>query len=338
MQAWFESQWQKNGAAQLVLRPLSWLFLWLTWLRKQCYQRGIFRSYALPVPVVVVGNVTVGGTGKTPLVILLAEQLQSVGFRPGIVSRGYGGTHTGEVLPTSHPNHFGDEPVLIAKRTQRPVFVDPDRVAAAHALLKAYPTCNLIISDDGLQHYRLKRDIEIVVINTQYSLGNQQLLPAGPLREPLYRLQQVMAIVDAGRGAGVQQRPSQAMWPPVYAMSLVMQGIFSLDDTRKISLSELQQQPVVAIAGIGHPVRFFSFVKGLGLHCDYRAFNDHHVFTQADFIDLQDKTILMTEKDAVKCRHLTLNNAWYLPVSAMLATEVSQPALTQLIVKQLNAH
>lgn len=332
---WLNKQWQTIGLAHIVLIPLSWLFAALAALRRWLYQQHILNSYRLPVPVIVVGNISVGGTGKTPLVIYLAEQLKQLGYTPGIISRGYGGHSIGQVAATSNPIAFGDEPVLIAKRSASPVWVNPNRVEAGRALLQAHPECNVIISDDGLQHYALQRDVEIVVVNSKHSFGNQRLLPAGPMREKVSRLSCVHGIVDTAR-VGLKTIISVDKLPPVFAMSLHMQGIFSLDDKTKTSLAALKQQNVVAIAGIGHPERFFNFVKGLGLNCEYRAFNDHHAFTQQDFAGLQQKTLLMTEKDAVKCKQLALNNAWYMPVSAMLATEDSQLTLIKLITQQLN--
>jgi tetraacyldisaccharide 4'-kinase len=337
MQNWFLKQWQMFGLAQLLLLPMSWVFDALSSMRRWLYRQGLVSSYRLPVPVIVVGNISVGGTGKTPLVIYLAEQLKNAGYHPGVISRGYGGTQSGGVTPESNPLQFGDEPVLIAKRAACPVWVDVNRVKAGQGLLRQYPQCNLIISDDGLQHYRLKRDIEIVVVNSQHSFGNQHLLPSGPLREKVSRLSQANAIVDNGK-AGIKTLLKQQSLPPVYGMSLVMQGIYSLDDMRKISLIDLQQQSVIAIAGIGHPERFFNFIKGLGLNCEYLAFDDHHAFTQQDFANMQHKTILMTEKDAVKCRRLQLSNAWYLPVSAMLADNEQPTTLINLIIQKLNKH
>ncbi len=326
---WFNQQWQSIGLAHLVLVPLSWLFGALVVVRRTLYQYGILKSYHLPVPVIVVGNISVGGTGKTPLVIYLVEQLKQLGYTPGVISRGYGGNSIGEVLATSDPIAFGDEPVLIAKRTDCPVWVNANREEAGRALLQAHSACNVIISDDGLQHYRLKRDIEIVVINSKHSFGNLQLLPAGPMREKVSRLAAVDGIVDMGRVGLKAIMPEEAL-PPVFAMSLHMQGIFSLDEKTKTSLTALKQQYVVAMAGIGHPERFFNFVKGLGLNCEYRAFNDHHAFTQQDFAELQEKTLLMTEKDAVKCRQLTLNNAWYLPVEVQIDAQLMLLILSKL--------
>ncbi len=328
MHAWFTRQWQTFGIAHLVLVPLSWLFGALVALRHALYRASILKSQALSVPVIIVGNISVGGTGKTPLVIYLVEQLKQLGYTPGVISRGYGGTSTGAVSAASDPIQFGDEPVLIAKRAACPVWVNADRVAAGKALLQAHPSCNVIISDDGLQHYRLQRDIELVVLNSKHSFGNGRLLPAGPMREKVSRLASVDGIVDMGR-AGLAS--IKTPMPPVFAMSLHMQGIFSLDDKSKTSLKTLQQKKVLAMAGIGHPERFFSFVKGLGLNCEFKAFNDHHAFTTQDFAGLQQKTLLMTEKDAVKCKQLNIKNAWYMPVSAKLEPTDSKTTLVNLI-------
>jgi tetraacyldisaccharide 4'-kinase len=328
MQAWLVRQWQKIGLAHIILIPLSWLFGALAATRRWLYKQQIFKSYRLSVPVIVVGNISVGGTGKTPLVIYLVEQLKQLGYKPGVISRGYGGNLTGPVMAFSNPISYGDEPVLIAKRAECPVWVNADRVEAGRALLQAHPECNVLISDDGLQHYRLMRDVEIVVLNSKHSFGNQLLLPAGPMREKVSRLATVDGIVDMGRAGLKMIKPPL---PPVFAMSLHMQGIFSLDDKSKTSLKALQQKKVLAMAGIGHPERFFSFVKGLGLNCEFKAFNDHHAFTAQDFAALQQKTLLMTEKDAVKCKQLNIKNAWYMPVSAKLEPTDSKTTLVNLI-------
>jgi tetraacyldisaccharide 4'-kinase len=337
MQAWFLKQWQTFGLAQLVLIPISWVFQFLSSLRRSLYDFGLLKSYSLSVPVIVVGNINVGGTGKTPMVIYLVEQLKNAGYMPGVISRGYGGNQSGEVNADSHPTHFGDEPVLIAKRTLCPVYVNADRVLAGQQLLSNYPNCDVIVSDDGLQHYRLKRDVEMIIVNAPTSLGNQKLLPSGPLREPLKRLCKVNFIIDTGRFdlANITQLKQL---PPIYKMQLQMNGIYSLDDTLKTNLQALHRQTVVAIAGIGHPERFFNFIKGLGLQCEFHAFDDHHAFQQSDFEAFKNKTLLMTEKDAVKCKHLALDNAWYLPVSAMVTSEKTLKPLEKNIIDLLNAN
>ncbi|HSH96993.1 MAG TPA: tetraacyldisaccharide 4'-kinase, partial [Methyloradius sp.] len=197
MSSWLQKQWATYTLWHILLLPISWIFFVLSSCRKFLYQIGWLKIFNLAVPVIVVGNINVGGTGKTPLVIWLAEQLKSAGYKPGIISRGYGGSaqHIQEVSANSAPLEVGDEPVLIAKRTGCPVFVNANRVEAGNALLKRYPECDVVISDDGLQHYRLQRDVEIAIIDGAKGFGNSLLLPAGPLRERIGRLAHVDAIV-----------------------------------------------------------------------------------------------------------------------------------------------
>lgn len=313
LRLWFERQWQTTGWAQCLLLPLSWLFALLAWMRCFCYKTGLFSSQTLPVPVIVVGNISVGGVGKTPSVIYLAQQLQAMGYSPGILSRGYGGQHAGEVMPDSPPQVFGDEPVLMARRTDCPVWVDASRVSGGLALLNAHPHVNVVICDDGLQHYALQRDIEIAVVQRPLGLGNGRLLPAGPLREPLKRLQQVDVVIESG------QLPVASSGVLTYRLQLQPGAWTAVSDfTRETSTQALRPQSLVAVAGIGHPQRFFEVLQNLGLQVERRALADHHTYTQADFASLHGKTVLMTEKDAVKCQRLGLNNAWFLPVSAEL--------------------
>ncbi|MDT7849511.1 tetraacyldisaccharide 4'-kinase [Methylophilus sp. VKM B-3414] len=327
---WFEKQWQGMGWAQALLLPLSMLFAVLSGLRRLFYQVGLLSSQALPVPVVVVGNLSVGGVGKTPVVIYLAQQLLAAGYRPGILSRGYGGQHTGEVTPDSLPQSLGDEPVLIAGRTGCPIWVDANRVAGGLALLQAHPEVNVILCDDGLQHYALQRDIEIAVVQRPLGIGNGHLLPAGPLRERLRRLQTVDIIVESGQ---VPAGP----WPVAhYVVGLEVGRWTSVTDLNThLSNAELQQRALVAIAGIGHPQRFFNTVSNLGITCETVAFADHHAYRKEDFLPFKQKTILMTEKDAVKCQHLGLTNAWYLPVSAQITPLGDHPSLTENVIRRL---
>ncbi len=313
LRRWFERQWQTTGWAQSLLFPLSWLFALLAAVRRWSYKAGLFSSHALPVPVIVVGNLSVGGVGKTPLVIYLAQQLKAAGYTPGILSRGYGGEYTGEVMPDSRPELFGDEPVLIVRRSGCPVWVDASRVAGGSALIKVHPEVNVLICDDGLQHYALQRDIEIAVVQRPLGLGNGRLLPAGPLREPIGRLQQVDIVVESGQ---LPVAPSHAV---SYQLNLRPDTWTSVTDFKSETSTEvLRGQPLVAMAGIGHPQRFFDVLKGMGLQVEQRPQADHYAYTQADFASLHGKTILMTEKDAVKCQHLRLDNAWFLRVSAEL--------------------
>lgn len=313
LRQWFEQQWQKTGWAQCLLFPLSWLFGLLAAARRFCYKIGLFSSHILPVPVIVVGNISVGGVGKTPVVIALAQQLRSAGYSPGILSRGYGGKQAGEVTPDSPATLFGDEPLLIARRSGCPVWVAASRVTAGQALLDAHPQVDVIICDDGLQHYALQRDIEIAVIQRPLGLGNGRLLPAGPLREPLGRLLRVDVVVESG------QLPVDFTQAVTYQLRLRTSSWTSVADfNSETSTEALREQSLIAMAGIGHPQRFFNVLDDMGLLAERRALADHHAYTLADFESLHGKTVLMTEKDAVKCQHLGLSNAWFLPVSAEL--------------------
>jgi len=267
------------------------------------------------VPIIVVGNLTVGGSGKTPLVVHLCNSLQQAGFKPGVVSRGYG-RKTGaltRVGKNSSPADVGDEPVLIARRTGVPVMVANDRCAAALSLLKE--DVDVVIADDGLQHYRLPRTLEICVVDGAREFGNGLELPAGPLRESVERLKSVDYVVVNGgnEAASAGQRTIN--------MQIVPGLLRSLDDRLSWRISQFTGCQVNAIAGIGNPQRFFQSLQQAGLKTHDYAFPDHHVFTDQDFSAMKpDLPIIMTEKDAVKCAALQLDNAWYLSVDAMLPT------------------
>lgn len=332
MANWFQKQWATFTFWHIILIPLSWLFGIVASLRKYLYQHGWLKSYRLNVPVIVVGNINVGGTGKTPLVIWLAEQLKLAGYKPGIISRGYGGSarQVTEVLPDSNAIVAGDEAVLIAARTNCPVFVSADRVSAGQHLLKAYPECNVIISDDGLQHYRMQRNVEIVVYDSVKGFGNGALLPAGPLRESKARLKTVDAIVSNG----VDRRESSKCFNPI-TMQLVATDFYNLADVQKKANAKAltQQGSILAIAGIGNPQRFFDQLSNLGLQFESRAYADHYVFQAQDFEQVSANVILMTEKDAVKCRAFTQTNFWVLPMSA----EVND-GLMPIVLNKLNSN
>lgn len=337
MNNWFQKQWSLYGMWHILLIPLSWAFLVIISVRRSLYSLGWLKSTGLSVPVIVVGNITVGGTGKTPLVIWLVEQLQLAGFKPGIISRGYGGTSklATAVFANSHPQQVGDEPVLITKRTACPMFVGASRVTAGQALLQANPQCNVIISDDGLQHYALQRDIEIALVNSNSGFGNQLLLPAGPLREKLSRLQSVDVIVDSGndRVSGVDFK--ETLQAPVFNMTLqgeCFKSVSGLEANQPASY--FADKKLVAVAGIGNPERFFNQLSGLGLQFERKVFADHHAFTAQDLMRFSGKTILMTEKDAVKCSTFTTSDAWYLPVAAIIS-DSSQTSLIALILQKL---
>jgi len=316
----FEQTWYRCRGfycvIALVLLPLSLLFLLLGNLRRLGYRYRILRSVNLPVPVVVIGNITVGGSGKTPLVVYLVNLLRQHGYSPAIISRGYGGDYSAmpcDVSEHSDPQIVGDEALLLARRCQCPLVVAPDRVAAAETLLHSYH-CDVLISDDGLQHYRLGRDIEIVMIDGERGLGNGLPLPSGPLREPPSRLRRADMIVSTGASeiASFSQR-------------LRLQAAVNLKNSQEIKpLRDFSGIELVAVAGIGNPQRFFSSLVEAGLNATGVAFADHHRFCSDDFLAFAQQTILMTEKDAVKCAAFASSNMWYVPVESELDGDFDQ--------------
>jgi tetraacyldisaccharide 4'-kinase len=322
--------------ALLPLLPLSWLFSLLAFGRRGLYRLGMLASHRLPVPVIVVGNLTVGGSGKTPLVLWLVECLRQQGWQPGIISRGYGGSLAGVqcVTPDSPASLVGDEPLLLARRSGVPVFVGRDRVAAGQALLAAHPACRVIISDDGLQHYRLQRAVEIAVFDGR-AVGNGWMLPAGPLRESLRRLSQVTAVV--WNSTPVQPLSALPVAVPAFAMRLSGQSFYRLGEAaQRCSAADLRGKPLRAMAGIGDPARFFAQLKGLGLEFEAHPFSDHHDYSAADLAFAQDGILLMTEKDAVKCAGLIRTEAWVLPVDAELAASADGTSLRTIILEKID--
>lgn len=318
--------------------PISWFFKLIVWLRRGGYRFNLFRSYCLAAPVVVVGNVTVGGSGKTPLVIWLAESLRQRGWRPGIISRGYGGTsaEAQEVTLDSVSSVVGDEPLLLVRRSRVPVFVGRDRVAAGRALLAKHPECNIVISDDGLQHYRLQRSAELVMFDGR-GTGNSRLLPAGPLRESLHRLSVVTAVV--WNSCSVKQGAIEAatISVPQFEMTLTGERFVSLSDESKCCTArDLIGKRLFAIAGIGDPSRFFSQLAALGLDFEARPFPDHHRYTAADLVFADDGVLLMTEKDAVKCAAIVAREAWVLPVAAQVQATSAGHTLLDTILEKLD--
>lgn len=291
--------WSRTRAATLALIPLAILFGVMVLLRRLAYRRGWLPSVVVGTPVLVVGNISVGGTGKTPLVIWLVQHLRARGWRPGVVSRGYGGRARGcvEVTKDSDPAFTGDEPLLIRIKTGVPVVVGRDRVAAARTLLARHPGIDIILSDDGLQHYRLQRDVELAVVDAAAGLGNRWLLPAGPLREPPWRLRAVDAVVQVMRGTAV---PRKDLAPKTWRVDYLPGRAWRLQapGTRR-ALADLVGRTWIAAAGIGRPQAFFDVLKASGLDVSPRAFDDHHAFAPGDLP--ADGSVLMTEKDAVKC-------------------------------------
>lgn len=298
---------QRKGFANTLLTPLSHLFRFLSTLRRRYYQN--LAPTPFESPVLVVGNISVGGNGKTPILIALGKALMGKGLTVGVVSRGYGGAKTKEPLPveTSTPaNECGDEPLMIKQSLHCPVVVCQSRVKAVDYLL-THQAVDVVLSDDGLQHYALYRDIELAVV-TREGLGNGLCLPAGPLREPRGRLEQVDFILAP---AGVVEKPATSP-------KLVVKGIYQAVSHKPVSLDEIKQKPIVALCGIAHPSRFFNTLNDLGLTYSRRIYADHYPFRRNDFSKDRDKFVLMTEKDAVKCQRLALDNLHYLKVEVVL--------------------
>ena len=312
--------WYTPGLTPLAaaLLPAALLFRLGVAVRRNAYR---FARAALPVPVVVIGSIVVGGSGKTPLTKALAEALAQRGWRPGIVSRGYGGSNVAPraVSRADDPAIVGDEPLLLAA-TGLPVWVGRDRVATARALVAAHRDCNLILSDDGLQHYALRRDFEIAVVDAARGLGNGWLLPAGPLREPASRLREVDAIVTlvaerASRSESGDGRRSEMWYEPLPWRGLT-------DASAVADTARWRAGPLHAVAGIGDPQRFFALVRSLGLDPVCHAFPDHHRYVRQDLELPGAAAILMTEKDAVKCAAFADARCWCLPIRARIAPEL----------------
>lgn len=306
------------------------------------YRNGMLASEQLLLPVVVVGNISVGGTGKTPLTLALARQLAERGYHPLIISRGYTrnphsrfskqgrlALQPRQVSPASDAREVGDEPLLMARRDLCPVWVGRDRVATAHAALQAHPECDIILSDDGLQHYRLRRDVEIAVIDGARGFGNGRLLPAGPLREPLKRLESVDAIVING---GKTE-------PGIFAMSLTGEVFYNLaDPARTARADHFKATRNHAVAGIGNPQRYFQHLEQLGISFTAHDFPDHHPYCAADLAFADCDAVLMTEKDAVKCApfadgRFSNTQFWVLRVDAQIDT-----ALLDQILRKIEPH
>jgi tetraacyldisaccharide 4'-kinase len=322
-----------------LLLPLAWFFLLVVFFRRVLYRSAVLVAHRLPVPVIVVGNLTVGGSGKTPLVLWLVGRLRDAGWQPGIISRGYGGTGEGvrSVGVASQSSEVGDEPLLLARRSGMPVFVGRDRVAAGRALLAAHPACNVIVSDDGLQHYRLQRSVEVVVFDAR-GAGNGYLLPAGPLREPLHRLGTATAIIWNGRPESRVVRVARAV-PGLsqFEMRLVDRCFLALADRKQCCAADvLRGKKLYAVAGIGDPARFFLQLEALGLQFEAHPFPDHHAYSAADLAFAHDGVLLMTEKDAVKCAALVLGEAWVLPVEASIKELPGNAGLLEIILEKLN--
>ena len=312
-----------------LLWPLSILYRFLVAARRVLFRVGLLRSHRLPVPVIVVGNINVGGVGKTPLTHALAEQLMQRGFTPGIVSRGYRGSNVSPraVVEGDDPKVVGDEPLLHAT-AGFPVWIGRDRADAARGLLRAEPGCDVIVADDGLQHYALVRTMEIAVVDASRGFGNGLMLPAGPLREPVSRLTDVDAVVrlvarDVPRPAAASGAQTLMTHEPLPWRNLVQPD-------RVADPAQWRGKEIHALSGIGNPQRFFDMVASLGITAHCHAFPDHHDFAAGDIAFPGADAILMTQKDAVKCMAFADERCWYLPLRAVV-----DPALVALVLEKI---
>jgi tetraacyldisaccharide 4'-kinase len=344
MRAWLENEWQRRGGGALIFLPFALAFKLASAVRRHLYTSRLLTSWRAPVPVIVVGNITVGGTGKTPVVLAILEMLQRRGWTPGVVARGYGRVPRGEhdplgvvrVFPdVATPEHFGDEPVLIARRSRVPVYISPDRPAAARALLAAHPEVDVLVSDDGLQHYAMARDIELAVVDGERLFGNGLPLPSGPLRDPVKRLESVDAVIV--NGGTIDGIPGSRH----FSMRLGHETFVSLanGDVRtpdEFSMA-LRGRSVAALAGIGHPGRFFEHLSRLGIDARAYPFGDHHLFQPAELKLRGAEIIVMTEKDAVKCRAFADARMWFMRVEAILPQDFDEFLLTRLATARRSA-
>ncbi len=331
--------WLRRGLTARLLWPLSKLFQLLVGFRAGLFLMGYKRQTRLPVPVVVVGNIFVGGTGKTPLTIWLVQQLQAAGWKPAVVSRGYGASAATvvEARADASATAVGDEPLLIAQRTGCPVMVGRNRVEAAQTLLHRYPETDVIVSDDGLQHYALARDVEIMLFD-QRGVGNGWMLPAGPLREPAGRRSDFTVLNMSGAKAGAE---APGVDSGAARMQLVAGAASSLaDPTASLTMAQLAARAgkILAAAGIGNPDRFFSMLRSAGLQIETMSLPDHHDFADHPFKAVQADMILITEKDAVKCRQIESMRQdarlWVVPVSAQLDADFAVKLVEKISEKQ----
>lgn len=316
---WYAPRWYHWPLIALLL-PFTLLFAVLAYLRRLAFKFGLKKSTKVQATVIIVGNVSVGGNGKTPLVVFLAQLLAAQGFKPGVLTRGYGAKSTKYPLPVSGQSHVtevGDEPMLMRQHIACPLVVDPIRARGAHYLVDECH-CDVIICDDGLQHYALKRDIEIVVMDGKRRLGNTLLLPAGPLREGAWRIEQADFVVINGQSNTANE----------YAMNLQPGDLINIKNPSiRCKVNELIG-PVSALAGIGHPQRFFDLLARYSVNISAKvSFVDHHKFS---LNDLPAGHVIMTEKDAVKCQAFAHQDCWYLPVQAQLSEGFSERLLAKL--------
>jgi len=318
-----QHHWYRSSNLLWLLLPVSWLYCFVVIIRRRLYQLKIIKSYGSHVPVIVIGNIVVGGSGKTPLLISLCEYLIEKGFNPGVVSRGYGGsvTEIKQISATDTAAMVGDEPLMVYQKTKVPVVVGTDRAAAVKYLVDNN-LCDVVLSDDGLQHYRMQRDFEVAVVDSGRRYGNGFCLPAGPLRERISRLDDVDMVVFNG-DTGVNSNEC--------SYQLQVTSLRQLTGNVDQTFSSFTDKTIHAVAGIGDPSRFFTLLQTNGLSIVEHAFSDHYCYQQNDFEGWSDDCIIMTEKDAVKCRHLSLTDAWVLSVKAVFSDELESSLSSDLL-------
>ena len=317
----FNNQYYKRSNWIYLLIPISIFFYFFSSLKKYLYRKGFLKIIKIKVPVLIIGNITLGGTGKTPLALDLIEKFLRKGFKPALISRGYRGSANNitEVFESSDVSAVGDEALLIKAKSKIPVFIGKDRVSVAKILLNKYPETSIIISDDGLQHHRLARDYEIIVVDSQRQFGNGLIFPAGPMREGISKLKQVDAVVYKGKNSNSN----------FYQMKYITKHFKNLLTNKKAIFKSIQDKKIVAITAIGNPESFFSTLKGYGLDFKKVTFNDHYLFKKNDFIKYADYNIVMTEKDAIKCKKFVTKNFWALP----LETKVDERLFRNILKK-----
>ena len=319
----FNNQYYKKSSWIYLLIPFSIFFYFFSSLKKYLHKKGFLKTIKIKVPVLIIGNITLGGTGKTPLALDLIEKFLRKGLKPAIISRGYRGSTNNitEVFEFSEVSAVGDEALLIKTKSKIPVFIGKDRVSVAKILLKKHPETSIIISDDGLQHHRLARDYEIIVVDSQRQFGNGLIFPAGPLRECISKLKQVDAVVYKGTSSNSN----------FYQMKYITKHFKNLLTNKKIIFDGIQDKKIVAITAIGNPESFFSTLEGYDLEFKKVTYNDHYLFNKNDFIKYADYNIVMTEKDAIKCQKFATKNFWVLPLETKVDERLFQNILKKVM-------
>lgn len=358
--------WQRQAAWLWLLLPVSWLYGFITMMRRQAYKIGLFASYRAPIAVMVIGNITVGGSGKTPLIIALVNHLQKQGVKVGVISRGYGGDSSqmpALVYADSLPSIVGDEPCLIVNMTGAAMAVCPNRKQAITTLLNAHPDLQLIIADDGLQHYALQRDIEWIVVDASRGFGNQQLLPTGFLREPMSRLQGANVVyhekADRTTKDNKQAQSSRLTMhlqadklQPLWPSAVEIEGLTAAEKMPIPLMPPMPNSQVHAVSGIGYPQRFFDTLLSLGFDVIEHPYPDHYDFSLTELLQYSEQPIIVTSKDAVKIRALLIdmtsrqtlseeyqeliNRLWVLPVTAVLSNSCYDSLQQQLKALNIN--